>query len=185
MVYILRKNFRFAQELKSDQFAVSSKEDFRHFLHGIQSMMKAEEAKADKHNTYKRDNTYDGNAFADSDDELMDRLRILAMRGDSHHKRVVFNLCYSVVFLALFAVSYMFIILPAFWESPDVPVAAEDFGELREYREDGGILRAEENFLIDNSDGTFSLYIDSQFVRYIDETNEIFNLLPIYAREYN
>jgi hypothetical protein len=137
---------------------------------------KAEKEKADR--CMKHEGT---NALISNDDELVDRLKVLALRGESRSKRILTNTCYSIVIVALFLASYMFTILPAFWESPDVPISVEDFTE--EYKEGGGIFKAEENFAVDNGDGTFSLYIDGKFVQHIDSTSEIFGLLPVRTKE--
>ena len=74
----------------------------------------------------------------------------------------------------------MFTILPITWESPDVSVSAEDISE--NYLETGGVFRPEEAFLVCNGNGTFSLYIERQFVMYIDETHEFLSWLPIRER---
>lgn len=86
------------------------------------------------------------------DDGLPDRLKVLALRGESRRKRILTNVGYSIVIFALFIASYMFIVFPAFWIPQDVPLA-EDF--MGEYSESGEIFMAEENFFIDNGDGTF------------------------------
>jgi len=175
LVYVLRSNFRFAQELKSDQFAISNKEDFHHFMKGI---LLLEESEMEKVNSRM---AYEGNSFISNDDGMVDRLKILALRSESRSKRIFTNVSYSITFLTLFAASYFFTILPIFWESPDIPVSAETF--IGEYIESGGIFRAEETFVIDNNDGTFSFYIDGKFVTYMDYTHEALEWLPIRVRE--
>ena len=181
LVYVLRGNFRFAQELKCDQFAVSSKSDFRHLLSGIRLLDNAEKEKASKRMAYQTANAT-ANALIGGDSELMDRLKTLALKDESRSKRIFANVCYLIVIFALFIASYSFTILPAFWIPTDVPVA-EDFTD--EYREYGEIFIAGENFIVDNSDGTFSLYIEGQFVMYVDDTRDVFNWLPIREREEN
>jgi hypothetical protein len=176
MVYVLRRNFRFAQELKSDQFAVSDRKDFHHLLDGLLALDRAKKEKSDSRVKCNAVNT-----FISGDDGLVDRLKVLALREESRNKRIVANVCYSIVIVALFIASYMFTILPIFWESPDIQVSTRDF--VWEDSEYGDVFRVGENFLVDKRDGTFALYIDGQFVRYIDESNEIINLLPIRARE--
>jgi beta-lactamase regulating signal transducer with metallopeptidase domain len=175
LVYVLRNNFRFAQELKSDQFAIANKKDFHHFMKGILLLEESEMQKANKRMAY------EGNSFIGNDDGMADRLKILALRGEPRSKRTLTNVVYSIIFLVLFAASYMFVILPIFWESPDVPVSADDF--LDEYLEYGTVFRSDENFLIDNGDGTFSLYIDGSFVMNIDGNADTVNWLPIRERE--
>lgn len=173
LVYVLKKNFEFAKELKCDQFAVSNENDFYHFLDGIQLL-----GKPDKQLNHGAVNT-----FVTDGDNMADRLEVLALRNEEPRcKRVLTNACYSIVMVAMFFVSYTFTILPAFWESPDVPVSAETFTE--EYSEGGGVFRPEDIFIVDNKDGTFSLYIDGQFAVNIDATNEMINLLPIVSYEY-
>jgi len=175
VVYILRRNFRFATELKCDRFAVSDKKDFHHYLKGILLLRKLEKEKMNKHMEYEGTN-----ALINDGDELADRLIVLAMQGESRKKRILTNVCYSIVILAFFIVSYMFTILPAFWESPDISMIAENF--RGEYSESGEIFMAGENFFVNNGDGTFSLYIDGQFVGYADDTHEAINWLPIRER---
>ena len=176
MVYVLRRNFRFAQELKSDQFAVSDERDFDHYLDGILSITNLEKEKSAEYSKY-----VEANSFINGDDGLPDRLKILALRRDSRKKLVLANIAYFIIIFALFVASYMFIVLPAFWESPDVPVSAEDFTE--EYRNGGGTFRTEDVFLIDNGDGTFSFYVDGQFTMYLDDSHDIFHVLPILTRD--
>ena len=174
MVYVLKNNFRFALELKSDQFAISNKKDFQHFLKGILLLEEAEEEKANIRMAY------EGNSLLADDDGMIDRLKVLAMRGESRSKRILTNVVYSVIFIAIFAVSYTFIVLPIFWESPDVPVTTENF--TWEDSECGDVFRPDENFIVDNGDGTFSLYIEGQFVTYMDETHEALEWLPVRDR---
>lgn len=177
VVYILKKNFHFAKELKCDQYAISNKNDFHSFLEGL-LLLDAEEKKNNKKRLQ-----YEGfDALIDSGDALKDRLNILALKGELRSKRVISNICYTIVLVALFVGSYMFVVVPVFWESPYTDAVTP---YLYEYTEDGGVLRADENFILDNSDGTFSLYIDGQFMMYIDETYELFNWLTIRTRDEN
>jgi hypothetical protein len=176
LVYVLKRNFCFVQELKCDRFSVSKNKSFNHFLSAILLLDKTEKEKTERR--MKHEGT---NALIGSDDELVDRLEVLALRGESRNKRVLTNVCYSIVIIALFLASYMFTILPAFRESPDVPVPVEDFMEI--YNEDEGAFKAGEVFLVDNGDGTFSYYVDGQFVMYVDDSHEIINWVPIRTRE--
>jgi beta-lactamase regulating signal transducer with metallopeptidase domain len=178
VVYILRWNFSFAKELKCDKIAVTSEDDFHHFLSGLLLLDEAEKRKANKKMNYTGVSTLANNAS-----ELEDRLEVLALQGDSRSKRILTNVCYSVAIIALFLASYTFIVLPAFWESSDICITTDDF--TWEYRECGDVFRPGENFIIDNDDGTFSLYLDGQFVMYADDTLEMFNWLPIRAREFD
>ena len=174
LVYILRRNFRFAQELKSDQFAVADDKDFHHFLHGLIALNKAKKDKAAQQTACEV-----VNAFIGGDDGLADRLKILALRSESRRKRLLTNICYSAIVITLFISSYMFIILPAFWESPDFDETIE-ITDIYGGRE--GVVRVEEIFLVDNGDGTFSFYIDEQFVGNIDESDVLINVIPIRER---
>jgi beta-lactamase regulating signal transducer with metallopeptidase domain len=177
LVYVLRRNFLFAQELKCDQFAVSNKGELISFLQGLDLLDKKDKSdKTDRHTKGVL-----GNALISNKDELTDRLEILVLREKSRSKRVVPAVCYSVAIVALFLASYMFIILPAFWESPYVATSAESF--IDACRDDDGVFRAEENFLVDNGDGMFSLFIDGQFAMYVDSSFEMFNWLPIRENE--
>lgn len=182
LAYFFRENVCFANELKSDQFAVSGRQDCYHFLRGLMEMEKPEKPCADK-----TDGVVSSLAKASKDSkgsvELKERLNVLLMRGDSHRgKKIATNIFYSSVLVALFIFSYMFIVLPAFWYPSDISAPAEDFTE--EYADSGGVFRADENYLIDNGGGIFSLYINGQFVRYIDEAYnyELIRILPIRER---
>jgi len=146
-------------------------------MRGILLLEESEMQKANKRIAY------EGNSFIGNDDGMSDRLKILALRGEPRSKRTLINVCYSIVFLVLFAASYMFVILPAFWESPDVPVITEDF--IWEQSKCGDVIRPDENFLVYNDDGTFSLYIDGQFVMNVNDTDELLNLLPIRSKDGN
>jgi len=176
MVYILRRNFHFAQELKCDRYSITNKKDFHHFLNGFQLVHNYQKQRADS--SLNSEGAY---AFISDDDESIDRLKVLALRGYSRKARILTNLCYSIVISALFIASYMFTVLPAFWESPDVSVIAEDLAE--DYLETGGTLRVEENFAVDNGDGTFSIYKEGQFMWDVNEDNELLFFLPIRERE--
>ena len=184
LVYVFRKNFCFVQELKNDQFAVSKGKSVKHFFRAILSLDRIRKEIDAKRKSYKEVNA---KALISDDDELVDRLEVVALGGATksepklRSKRILANVFYSSAIVALFLASYMFTILPAFWESPDIVVTTEDFNW--EYRECGDVSRAEENFIIKNNDGTFSLYINGQFVEYIDDTHEFFNWLSIFTRE--
>jgi len=173
LVYVLRRNFHFAQELKCDQFAVTNNMDFSHYIKGF---LVVHDFKKQKEDCFHDDGA---SAFIDDEDEIMDRFKVLAMRDNSRSKRIFANACFSVIIFIVFIASYMFIVFPAVWV-PDVPMV-ESFTE--EYVEIGGIFKAEENFVVDNDDGTFSLYIDGQFVRYVDSTFELLDFLPVRERE--
>jgi beta-lactamase regulating signal transducer with metallopeptidase domain len=174
MVYILRKNYYFAMELKCDHFSISNKKDFKHYINGHLLLESATEARIKSRLS---------NAFVSNDEEYNDRFKALylqAKQGTSRSKRIFANVFYSIVIVALFFVSYMFMFLPISRQPSDDVIFAEDFTD--EYTESGGIFRAGENFAIDNGDGTFSIYINGEFLRIVDNTNEILNLLPIRTR---
>jgi len=178
LIYVLRNNFCFAKELKCDHFAVSKSKGFENFLSAILLLDKAKKEKVARSARYMN---YTGvNTLINAGDEITDRLGVLALRGKSRGKRILTNVCYSIVAFLLFFASYMLVILPAFWSPSDIPIVAETF--VSEYREGGGIFKAGENFFIDNGDGTFSLYINGQFVVYVDETHEFLNWLPVHMR---
>ena len=170
LVYVLRRNFLFVQELKCDRFAVDKGKRFNHYLNAILLLYNARKEKEAIREKYM------SNTLISDDDEIADRLKILALRGVSRNKRILANVCYSVVIFALFLVSYMFIVLPIFWIS-DVNILDEPF--IEEYGDGGGIFRAGETFVVDNEDGTFSLYIDGQFIMNVCNTVENFDFLQI------
>lgn len=171
MVYVLKKNFEFAKELKCDHYAVTNEEDFDNFLGGLSLL----------NNPHSRIKHGAVNNFVSDGDNLADRLEVLALRNaDSKSKRILTNAFCSIVIIALFIASYSFTILPLFSVPPDIPLT-EDFAV--EYNEDGGAYRAEESLIFDNGDGTFSLYIDGQFANHLDDTSETFNWFPVRTRE--
>jgi beta-lactamase regulating signal transducer with metallopeptidase domain len=174
LVYILRKNFSFARELKCDRFAVSNKEELIHYIRSMQ-LVDTRQKQATK--------DFTENKFIGAGYETADRLNVLVLLGTSRRKRIITNVLFFIAILGLFAASYMFTILPAFWYALDVPIIAGDFTE--EYREGGGIFTTEENYLVDNDDGTFSLYIDGQFAMYVDADSDLLNWVEIRARESN
>ncbi|MCL2386634.1 MAG: M56 family metallopeptidase [Defluviitaleaceae bacterium] len=178
LVYVLRRNLCFMHELKCDQFAMSKGKRFKHFLGAILLLDRAKKEKTVESMDYEEVNA---NAFISDDDELVDRLEVLALHDQSRNKRIFTNLCYSIVLVALFFSSYMFTILPAFWDASGVYVSAEYL--MEDYLETGGISRPEEAFAIDNGDGTFSLYFDGQFVEYVDDTHPFLSWLPIRTRD--
>ena len=174
--YVLRRNFCFVKELKCDRFAVSKGKGLNHFLNAILLLDKSEKEKTANRMKYKEVNT-----LISAEDELVDRLEVLALSGESRKKRIFTNVCYSVIIFALFIASYTFIIQPIFWDSPYVPEATETLEEMFIEREN--VFISVENFIVDNGDGTFSLYIEGQFIEYVDGSSEVLNFLPIRERE--
>jgi len=176
LVYVFRNTFSFAQELKCDQYAISNKkEDINNYLTGIIAILEHEEQKKNHFQ-----NNFNSESLFAENDELTERLKILVLSSGSRSKRILTNACYSIVIFAVFIMSYMFVILPIFWGS-NIHSTVDDFRQ--DYIEDGGIFRADENFLIDNEDGTFSLYINGQFVGIESEDNEYLRFLPVRIRK--
>ena len=172
MVYILRKNFRFAQELKADQFSMIDSDDFKHFIKGhllVQETINAKHLL--KSGAVK--------AFLGFENNFPDRLMVLALRGNSRYKRIFTNVCYSAVMVVVFLASYMFTVLPAFWVPVDDAPITEEFP--LEYGME--IFRSEDNFILDNEDGTFSLFVNGNFVQFIDESSNMFHWFPIHQKE--
>ena len=176
LVYILARNFRFAQQLKCDQFAVSSKEELIHYVKGFKLVDSFRQKQRKQFQS-----NIESNALVNTHDETIDRLNVLILRSSSRSKRILANMCYCFVIFALFIASYMINILPAFWEASDVTVSTEIF--MGEHSEVDDIFRAEENFVVDNGDGTFSLYVDGQFIKYMSGEGEHFSFLPVRERE--
>ena len=176
LVYVLRRNFSFARELKADLFAVPCRKDLIHYLQAIHNIgtahLKKRKPSGDK----------SGNTLVNEIDETLDRIKVLYIKGDSRPKRILTNIVFSVITLALFVTSYMFLIQPAFWDNPDVPTTVA-FDVFIEDYEDGDVYKAGETFIVDNGDGTFSLYINGQFVQYVDGTSDVFGHLQIRQRE--
>ncbi|MCL1878808.1 MAG: M56 family metallopeptidase [Defluviitaleaceae bacterium] len=179
IVYILKRNFKFATELKCDGYATPSKQDFHYLLDGLVKLGNAEKKKARSLNVY--------NALVSKEDELVDRLTVMAMRWESRSKRrILVSVVYSIVIVALFFASYSFTILPIARDSPYVPAPAENLMDVcRE--EIGEVFRMEEMdiFLVDNGDGTFSYYVDGIFTMYVDAESDLLNWVEIRAREHD
>ena len=177
VVYILRKNFRFAIELKNDQYAVSDEDAFTSYLEGIRQIRNSEKGKIG----------HGFSALVKADDGLKDRILALAMRDEMRNKSrrrgTLTNVGYSTMIVVLFLASYMFIVLPAQFDSPHVQDVVADFMEM--YSEGKGTFRTEEIFLVDNNDGTFSYYVDGIFAMYVLADSELLNWVEIRARENN
>ena len=113
---------------------------------------------------------------------LEERLEILYLKEDSRGKRIRANVFYSTIIIGLFLASYMFMIVPAFWEASDVQVVAGDL--MEDYHETGGVFRAEEIFAVDNGNGTFALYVDGKFVAFVDDTNDFYDWVSVHLITY-
>ena len=173
LVYILKRNVSFALELKCDYFATSEEGDYDYFEDGLRRLARASTGDTPIRRRRKW--------FLDSNEEGRDRLKALGIHTKSPSKRMLVNICSCVFMGLLFLSSYMFIVLPAHWESHYEHVGTIEHPDYY-YSEEA--YRAEENFIVDNGDGTFSLYIDGQLVEDVGEINpELFAFLPMRARE--
>jgi len=175
LAYVLKNNITFTQELRSDFFAVAEREmDFQHYIRSIIRVTIAE-----------NDSVPSGNhiSLVDSDKEFDDRLATLSLHVKSRSSKypVLPYAAFYITLGALFVFSYFVLLLPAHWESPYVGESAECFTV-----EDYSVYRAVENFLVDNGDGTFSLYIDGIHIGDRDKDDipaDIFTFFIIIERE--
>ena len=174
-VYVLKRNFHFARELKCDQFAVNSDNDFNSLLTGVAALYELEQEK--RKNLV---NIEGFSQFAGKRSVLQERLEVLRMKEFSRGKRIIANIGYSSIAIVLFAFSYSFTILPMHRAPYDTVTTDEFFGESIEV---GDVFRATEQFLFKNEDGTFSLYMDGQFVTYVDTDHDMIKWMPIGERE--
>jgi len=177
VVCILKKNFKFARELKCDGYAMPNEKDFNHLLDGLVKLDNARKEKSRSLNGV--------NALVSKKDELVDRLTVMAMRWkESRRKwRLLTNAGYSVVIVALFFGSYAFAVLPATWDSPYIPADTEYFTEDYTKYEDVFSMMEMELLLIDNEDGTLSYYVDGNFMMYVDADSDLFQWVKIRARD--
>jgi len=176
LFYVFRQNISFAQELKCDYFAITNSDDLNHFESALRRMEET------FYNRRKEHISACFNALVSDEDEINDRLKILDIRHNkSHSKSQLVNWGVSVFVVVMFFVSYMFAVLPLHRDSPDVPVLVDSFDNLVEvyHYEDGGIFSATENFVVDNDDGTFSLYIDGQYIMSVDSLPDGFEFFPM------
>ncbi|MCL1863576.1 MAG: M56 family metallopeptidase [Defluviitaleaceae bacterium] len=178
IVYILKKNFKFARELKCDGYAVPSENDFNHLLDGL---VKLEDARKEK------SRSLNGvNALVGKKDELMDRLTVMAMRWEESRRkwRLLTNVGYSIVIVALFFSSYAFTVRPVAWEAY-ISVVAYDFMDAYRDGEGEDIFRMVEMelFLVDNEDGTFSYYVDGVFKMFVTADSDLLQWVKIRARD--
>ena len=173
LVYVLRSNLSFAIELKCDHYAVSKTgiDNFMNAIYRLGGLLQMIKNKP-------KNNAMSGLSLVGKRYEAADRIKALQMYEDSPRKRKWANLCVCVVMVALLVSSYAFQIQPAFWTDPNI-VESDRFDGW-----DYEPYRASENFIYDNGDGTFSLYIDGQHVRNLDDNtdDEIFVFLPIRQR---
>ena len=168
LVYVLKRNVSFAIELKCDYYAIENEDDHLHFVTACKRM---------------RDAQYREPVFLpaispilNSKSQFRDRLKTLSVHSEkAYSNRRLFNICLSTIIFVVFALSYTILIKPAFWESPDVPESAEIFtGE--------DIYRADEIYIVDDGDGTFSLYVGGQFVGSVADYCDTLLFFPIRNR---
>jgi len=174
LAYVLRKNVSFAMELRCDYFAVGTSDvEYNHYKNGLRRICGE-----------KPRDLVPVSGLINSEDEFVDRFKTLALckRDKTRKRRTLASVCFYLLTGALFVSSYMFLILPAHWESAFEHVDCIDQQPECFYSEEA--FRAEENYLIDNGDGTFSLYINGQHILDTADTSlEMFTFLPTRTRE--
>jgi len=158
LVYLLKRNLSFALEMKCDNFAVLTDADFEQYMNAAERLSDSLDA-----------------GFVIDRKELVSRAAMLESCGVSRRKRTLVNVFFCAILSALFIFSYTFQIQPAFWESD---VEAVDYFSSELYE----VYRAEENFIVCNDDGTFSVYIGGQLVSIITELTPAHSFLPIRQR---
>ena len=174
-VHLLHKNIYFALELKADSYAVNSEAEYVHLKSAVKRIHR--EARMNPINK----NALAFSTFVTPWHDLRDRYKVLAARKYvSPEKRRASNIIAGVVLATVFVSSYFVTFLPR--QYSDISAPADCF-IVDYYYEDGGVYRAGENFIMDNGDGTFSLYIDGLFASYVlDVDSYIFSFLPIRIR---
>jgi hypothetical protein len=175
-------NCSFAKELKCDMYAVADEEEFDHYLQAHTQVVAYRRKRLENswmgcpHQALQGNEAQDQESQETKDEEdkdtkerkltgknkeLLERLQVLKQFLKTPLRQRWVGTLLTVVVCVLFVASYMVVVLPAFWESPDVPVSAEDFhGEA--------IFRVGETFFIDNGNGTFSFYVDGQFLHAVE-----------------
>ena len=176
VVYLLKRNFDFAAELKCDGYAVSNKKDFHHLLDGLVKIDSARKEKARSLNA--------GNALSGRTADFVDRLTTMAMRCEksSRKRRLLTNVGCSVLIICLFFGSYAFVVQPSV-ASPYAPVTGENFHWEDRERGDVFNMAELEIYVIDNDDGTFSYYINGVFIMYLDYGHDFLQWVEIRTRE--
>jgi beta-lactamase regulating signal transducer with metallopeptidase domain len=178
IVYILKKNFQFAMELKCDGHAVSNNQDFQHLFEGLVKLDYAEKEKE------KARSLNWGNALVSKESELIDRLTVLSMRWEESRRkwRWITNIGCSVTVVLLFFASYTFTVLPHYTRSPYASVTSDDF--MGKYSEAGDVFNMSETelLLVDNGNGTFSYYVGGNFIMYVDANSELLGWIEIHER---
>ena len=178
LVYVLKSNVFFALEVSCDNFVIATSKDLKYFTSALLRIYE----KPRQGNMI-----FTGNAFVSLKNHDADRYELLALRFSDkpRKKRVLAHVCFYLAVGILFLTSYMFLILPATWASDYGHVAIDKPIDCTYSVE---AHRAEYPFLVDNSDGTFSLYVDGQHVMDMnpitdDVDQNIFAFLPIITRE--
>ena len=165
LAYILRRNIYFALELKCDYFAVPNEDDLDHYMNGIHRMSVTLDSKENTPVTAK--------TLVSKIDEARDRGKSLSLHKNSRRMRILTNICFCIVIGALFVSSYMFRVQPAFRKVPDI----EEFYYFSNWNYEA--YRAGENFIIDNGNGSFSLYIDGLHVKDVDNIDDYIAFIPV------
>jgi hypothetical protein len=166
-------NFAFAQELKCDYYAVASQEDYL-LLVSIFNRLGYKPKPVSRFSLFSS-----MRSLVDPDDGD-DRLWILKARITSNRSRIktcLVTTCSVVVVCALFLASYWITILPYRPVTAELGTVVEGFVDWS-YHEDGVPFLPRETLIVDNGDGTFSVYLDGQFVQYQTGLGENFDLLP-------
>jgi hypothetical protein len=192
LVNVLRRNVEFTLELKCDYYAMANFNDHLSFKSAVNRLRKSLAARS-RSNHNSDVSKSEGEALGSGHtpefsrlityaDELKDRYSMQAMRNyRSIFKRRLVNVVFSVAIIALLFASYAFLILPAFWVDINVPIAASYIDE--EYQDYGGIFMPGEVFIVDNGDGTFSLYVNGEFVQYVNMTEAFDRFIPVRQRD--
>jgi beta-lactamase regulating signal transducer with metallopeptidase domain len=177
LIIIFARNIHFAQELKCDYFAVTNREDYDHFTHAYERLYHALLSAPDRFQLSRF------SALISEDDAHDDRFELLGTREKvSRIKSMVLTVCSMAVVFALFIVSYWVSVFPRHWADSVAPTFADDFS-IEYYRESGMIFSPEEVILIDNGDGSFSLYMNGQYIQSVAEYTGHLNLWPTRQRE--
>jgi hypothetical protein len=165
LVYILKKNVEFALEVKCDYQATTTKEDVKGFFSAI--------LRGSAFFERRREIVAGTNGLVSDLNGAVDRIRVVNLHVSSYYKQLLVNVCFTFVLSGLFVMSYMVLVKPAVWESPDVSESVECFTE-------DGVFRAGAIYVLDNGDGTFSLYINGQFAMNLLETSDSFEHITIH-----
>ena len=177
LAHLLRNNVLFTQELKCEYFAIETDEDYIHYILGLYRVADTlnHDEQEKQPNLLSRVNIFD---------ESRVRTSLLRTRKKqySQFKAAVTSVCFTALMGALFIASYLVVIQAAFWESPDIATNTEAFSWDNPKPDDFIYFRTEEIFIMDNEDGTFSLYVEGQFANFVSETNPLFQFTPIRKR---